>query len=85
MNILEEYLIKHRAKLTWWQRILKTLIWEPQFYIEDIIERARYRRYVKLYLWFDCLPPDEKDIDAVTNSLSKIWGTPEEDAAWKDL
>ena len=63
-----------------WEVVLAPVLWAG-----DIIERARYRRYVKLYLWFDCLPPDEKDIDAVTNSLSKIWGTPEEDEAWKDL
>ena len=41
-----------------WEVALAPVLWAG-----DIIERARYRRYVKLYLWYDCLPPDVEDLD----------------------
>ena len=41
-----------------WEVALTPVLWAG-----DIIERARYRRYVKLYLWYDCLPPDAEDLD----------------------
>ena len=58
----DKYYEERYKNYTWYNKILSKTIWPIQFYISDRIEELKYKLYVKLYCWFDCLPPDERDL-----------------------
>jgi len=51
-----------QTRLSWFDRLRRATIWRLEFFIDDKIEALKYRLYCKLYVWYDCLPPDERDL-----------------------
>ena len=57
-----DYKAQREANMSLWHKVLRVLVWRPRMYINDKIEELKYKLYVKLYCWFDCLPPDNEDL-----------------------
>ena len=57
----DEYLKKQRAEYGALDWIKLCLFWRPSFYIGSKIEELKYKLYVRLYCYFDCIPPEEDE------------------------
>jgi len=60
--VCDEYHKKRVAGYGWFTRLLSKTVWPVKFYVSDRIEELKYKLYCRLYMWFDCLPPDERDL-----------------------
>ena len=66
----DEYRKQHEEQLKkelGWRYKPTKILWSVQFWIADQIELMKYKLYCKLYVWADCLPPDERDIPELAN------------------
>jgi len=66
---MDEYIKKR--KFTTKDKI-RIMFLKPIWWIDDRIEELKYKLYVKLYVWFDCLPPDERDLPNYEDLLEEV-------------